>query len=386
MEQEKILALFEAVGKNNFKVRNRFLRSATWLGGADDNSGELLPAEIERITETAAGGAGVIIPGFAYISEEGKALPRQWGLHCDKRTADAAKLAKAVHEAKSKLFIQLAHAGSQRSPNLAAKSRTLSPSGKNHPGKDFASEAMTEEDIAAVCENFARAALRAKCSGADGIEIHGGHGFLLTQFLSPVINERTDRYGGNFENRSRIFFEIYEVVRDAVGTDFPIWYKISISEGTERGYGSDEGLYAAKLLLDAGVDGIEVSNGTSYAGGQNIPSVIGISAGESEAPSAKYAAELRKYASPDKVIILTGGVRSLKAMSEMAENNVCDLFGFSRPFIAEPDLINRWYYEDDRPSACLSCNACFNTADRGMIDCPVIRERNEGLWDPLPEC
>ena len=83
------------------------------------------------------------------------------------------------------------------------------------------------------------------------------------------------------------------------------------------------------------------------------------------------------------MVILTGGLRSLSVMANLVYDGACDLLGMSRPFNAEPDLINRWAEEDSRPSACLSCNACFNTAVKKMIDCPIIRDRNEGFWDPL---
>ncbi|MEG1800309.1 MAG: NADH:flavin oxidoreductase, partial [Synergistaceae bacterium] len=154
------------------------------------------------------------------------------------------------------------------------------------------------------------------------------------------------------------------------------------AEGTREGYGAEEGISAALALLDAGADGIEVSCGAVYAGAQNAPSVIGVSAGESEAPFKEYAAEIKKKA-PNKTVILTGGLRSLPVMSNLIADGVCDLLGMSRPFNAEPDLVNRWAEEDSRPSACLSCNACFNTAVKKMIDCPILRDRNEGFWDAL---
>ena len=215
------------------------------------------------------------------------------------------------------------------------------------------------------------------------MEIHGGHGFLLTQFLSPSINRREDQYGGTFENRSRIFFEILDKVREATGKDISIWFKISIAEGTEGGYGAEEGKALSIALLKKGADGIDVSSGTSYSGALNSPTILGVSAGESEAPFMEYSKEIKKFTSEGQLVILTGGLRSLPVMAELIGNGTCDLLAMSRPFIAEPDLINRWIEEDSRPTACISCNACFKTAKYGLIDCPILRDRNEGNWDPL---
>lgn len=381
--REKILALFNRFEHPVFSAKNRFVRSATWLAGADEETGAMTKTEIGRITEIAAGGAGTIITGLAYISHEGKALKRQWGLHCDERTDDVKAIVDSVHKFDSKLIVQICHSGGQRDPSIINGTCSLSPSGDVHPLRDFSTIAMTYEDILKIRRDFTASALRAKIGGADGVEIHGGHGFLLTQFLSPVINKRTDMYGGSLENRIRLFREILSDVRTEVGPDFPVLFKISITEGTAAGYMEEDGIETSIQLLNDGADGIEVSSGTSYAGARNAPSVIGVSAGESEAPFRRFARHLKEHTSSQQIIILTGGIRSLPTMADLLQNGTCDLFGMSRPFIAEPDLVNRWYEEDSRPTACISCNACFNTVKSGIIDCPVLRDRNEGYWDPL---
>ena len=385
-KRQQILALFGAFDNPSLPLRNRFVRAATYMAGAADGSGELSEAEIGRCAEVAAGGAGLVISGSAYISQEGKSAPRQWGLHCDERTADVAALAAAVHKFNSKLVVQLCHAGGQKSGQAAAGSLSYSPSGLRHPGCAFDTTAMTAEGLKKVRADFAAAARRARDGGADAVEIHGGHGYLLMQFLSPLINRRTDEYGGSPENRMRLFREVLSDVKKAVGPSFPVWFKFSASEGAAGGYGAKEGLSAAKQLLADGADGAEVSSGAAYADGEHIPSVIGVSAGESEAPFREYARALKKAARPGQLVVLTGGLRSLEVMAGLLHNNYCDLFGICRPFNCEPDLVNRWAEEDSRPSACVSCNACFATLNGGLLDCPVMRERNEGEWDPVAEC
>lgn len=382
-KMEKIHSLFYGLERPSFNTKNRFVRSATWLGGADDLTGEITTAEINRHAEIAAGGAGTLITGLAFISPEGKSFEREWGLHTDERINDVARLSEAVHKFDARLIVQICHGGGQREDSVARKNTSFSPSGGKHPMSDFETQPLSKDDIRKVVKDFAAAALRAKKGGADGVEIHGAHGFLLTQFLSPLINKRVDEYGGSLENRSRIFYEILKEVRAAVGENFNIWFKISIEEGVENGYGPEDGIALSIGLLKKGTDGIDVSSGTSYSGALKSPSIVGVSAGESEAPFRDYAAEIKKHASKKQIIILTGGLRSLPVMAELIYNETCDLLALSRPFIAEPDLINRWREEDNRPTACISCNACFKTAKYGLIDCPILRDRNEGNWDPL---
>lgn len=382
-KMEKIRSLFYAFERPGFRGKNRFVRSATWLSGADDITGEISEAEIKRHSEIAAGGAGTLVTGLAYISPEGKALKRQWGLHNDQRIADVAKLAEEVHRCDSNLIVQLCHSGGQKDRHTANNTPAYSPSGIKHPGTGHETQALTCEKIREIAEDFAAAAARAKAGGADGVEIHAGHGFLFTQFLSPSINKRTDRYGGSLKNRAVIFSEVFREVRSAVGNAFPVWFKISIEEGIEGGYGPEDGMYAAASLLEKGVNAINVSNGTTYSVATRIPTPLGVSAGESEAPFRNFSRELKKTAAADRLIILSGGLRSMDVMADLIHNGYCDLLSLSRPFIAEPDLVNRWMEEDTRPSACVSCNACFKTSGYGLIGCPILRDRNEGNWDPL---
>lgn len=381
-EREKIHRLFKSFSRGKFSAHNRFVRAATWLGCCAHETGELTPAAVSRAAEAAAGGAGTVISEFAYVSREGRAATRQWGLDCDRSVSEVRRLADAVHTRGSKLIVQICHAGGALN-SAFAETAGLSPSGVPLPGCDVESRAMTADDIARVRREFAAAALRAKEGGADGVEIHGAHGFLLTQFLSPIFNRRTDEYGGNDENRARFIRELCAAVRAAVGEDFRLWIKISAAEGVVDGYGWDAGKLAALGALESGADAVEISSGTSYSGAVHAPSMVGVSAGESEAPFAPYARELRRLAPDNSLVVLTGGLRSLPVIAGLLDEGCADLFGLSRPFIAEPDLINRWAEDDARPSACVSCNACLKTASRGHVGCPVMRDREEGEWAPL---
>jgi 2,4-dienoyl-CoA reductase-like NADH-dependent reductase (Old Yellow Enzyme family) len=376
--KENVLKLFDRFESSKYSVKNRFLRSATVLGGADEN-GKLSPEELSRYAQVAAGGAGTVVSGSSYISRDGKSLTGQCGMDCDERIADAEALAKAAHRFGAKCVIQAGHAG-----GYAGAAAAVSPSGGMLPSAFKESRAAAAGDIAKIKNDFVQAALRVKKSGADAVQLHGAHGVLLMQFFSPFINKRTDEYGGTFENRARLLREVLGDVRAAVG-DFPIWFKLSMEEGIEDGYGAEEGIALAKTLLADGADAIEVSTGARYSDAQHMTIPVGISPGTSEAPLAKFAKEIKKFASHDQLVILTCGLRSLEKMSELLEDGTADLFGMSRPFNAEPDLINRWYYDDERPSACFSCNACTKKLGNGLVDCPVMRDKNEGIWDEVPE-
>lgn len=378
-----IRQLFLPFDNKVFPVRNRFVRSATWLGVCDEATGRITDLAVSRQAEAAAGGAGVVISEFAYVSREGRAAPRQWGLDSDEAVADVRLLAEAVHRAGSKLVVQICHAGAAKLAGNETDVLALSPSGEPYPGASCASAAMSEEEIKKVTEEFAKAAARVKEGGADGVEIHGAHGYLLTQFMSPLLNKRTDAYGGSDENRSRFMREVCLAVRRAVGPEFSVWLKISAEEGTPGGYGAREGVKAALSMIEAGVEVIEVSSGTSYSEAHRSPNMVGVSAGDSEAPFAEYAKAIREKAPKDSLVVLTGGLRSLPVIAALFTAGDADLFGLSRPFIAEPDLINRWAEEDSRPSACFSCNACSRTAATGAVTCPIMRDKHEGDWDPL---
>lgn len=381
-ERSKIQRLFSPYRNGNIYTRNRFVRAATWMSACDDETGRVSSLSVSYHIQAASGGAGTVISEFAYISPEGKTNAKQWGIENDGAVSDVEEIAAGVHASGSKFVVQICHSGGA-TRTTSETAQALGPSAGRYPGLGTDTREMNAEDISKVRRDFAAAAKRAKDGGADGVEIHAAHGFLLTQFLSPLLNKRTDEYGGSLNNRLRLTREVCADVRAAVGNNFPIWVKLSITEGTEGGYTSDEGIESALVLLSDGCDLIEISSGTGYSAPHHSPSVVGVSAGESEAPFAPYARKIRARAAENKTVLLTGGLRSLPVMACLLDEGACDLFGISRPFIAEPDLINRWAEDDARPSACVSCNACFRTALYGPIDCPIMRDKQEGEWDPL---
>jgi len=370
------------LGKLNLK--NKIIRSATLLSGADEKTGKPTDKLIGRYKELAAGGVGLIITGHFYVSPQGQASPRQVSISSDENVPELAKLVEAVHEFGCPIVFQLSHAGvvaMKREGELA-----LGPSDLADSNKGIHCRAMSVSEIHSTIDEFAKAATRAKAAKADGIQLHLAHGFLLNQFLSPVLNKRKDAYGGDdILKRARIVFELLEEVRYRVG-ELPIWVKISVTEGAEGGYDSQDGIRLAQELAKVKADAIEVSGGTFYGDEAFKPSRTGIIAGQNEGYFAEEARAIKEKVKGRANVILVGGLRSLQAMGNFYEKGVADGFALSRPFIAEPDLVNRWASGDREPSECISCNACSRMIKTGMVYCPVMRDAVEGTWAPPPEC
>jgi len=219
--------------------------------------------------------------------------------------------------------------------------------------------------IQEIIEAFRSAAGRAKESGFDGIQIFAGHGYLLSQFLSPVFNKRTDAYGGNLENRARIILEVLKQVRMTVGQDYPIMIKINSEDFLERGLTLDESLRVCVMLCQGGVDAIELSGGT-WISGDKIPARKKITSQDKEA-YFKEAAKVFKE-KIDVPLILVGGIRSFHIADLLVEEGVTDYISMCRPLIREPGLINRWKEGDLAKAACISCNQCLEAgvAEKGI--------------------
>jgi 2,4-dienoyl-CoA reductase-like NADH-dependent reductase (Old Yellow Enzyme family) len=205
------------------------------------------------------------------------------------------------------------------------------------------------------------------------VQIHYAHGYLLSQFLSPIFNRRRDEYGGSVVNRARIHLEVYHAIREAVGTSFPVLIKMNCRDFMENGLSLDDSIEAAGLLAAAGLDAIEVSGGL-LTGGKLNPSRPGI---DSEEKEAYFSEELRAFRKAIHIpLILVGGNRSFEVAERLVQNGLADYISMSRPFIREPDLINRWKAGDRRRAECLSDNLCFKPGMEGEgIYCVV--EKNE---------
>ncbi len=363
--------LFEPTTIGRLRVKNRLVRSATWEGLAepDGSSGDRLLTFYRRL---AAGGVGLIISSYMYVAREGKQHAGQIGIYGDHLVPGLRQLVSAVHGAGSRIAAQIVHCGGQTTRDVAGQ-RPVAPSAVMSPGYTELPRALGLEEIAAIAEAFAAAAARAQAAGFDGVQLHGAHGYLLAQFLSPSRNRRADRYGGSLENRARFGIEVYEAVRAAVGKDFPVMIKLNVHDFLEGSTTEKDAIHLARALAGRGIDAIEVSGGTPGSGklGAARPNIL------TRADEAYFRPQLEalRDAVPDLPLMLVGGLRSLDVIEEIVTSGLADHASLCRPLIREPDLPARWQRGDRRKADCISCLGCFGPARRGEGVRCVERDR-----------
>jgi 2,4-dienoyl-CoA reductase-like NADH-dependent reductase (Old Yellow Enzyme family) len=360
--------LFESTYIKNMMLTNRFVRSATWEGLAA-NDGSVTPELIDLSVQLAKGGTGLIITGHAYVSPEGQATPWQLGVYSDKLIRGLSEMTNIVHETGGKIIMQLAHAGS----NAASLLSGFDPIGPSPLEKESAlvGKEMSKDDIEKVIKSFSNAAVRARAAGFDGIQIHGAHGYLLSQFLSPFFNKRKDEYGGSINNRARLVLEVVEAIHKAVGIDFPLLIKLNSEDFLTEGLIVEDMLHITSMLEKIGVDAVEMSGGTILSG-KKIPSRA--ARHDLEQPEAYYEEAAKQYKNRIHVpLILVGGIRTFETAERLLAEGTADYISLSRPLICEPDLVNRWKSGDRRAALCVSDNGCFKPGFEGKGVCCSIK-------------
>lgn len=354
--------LFDATKINSMSLNNRLVRSATWENMADP-AGHMTEPLFKVYEELARGGAGMIITGYAFPLAEEQPNPGMMGIYDDSFIEDYRPLTEMVHRYGSRIVMQIAYGGSQT--NYHPEERTIwGPSAVADLVFKVVPQEMTQENIQTLITAYGGAAARAKAAGFDGVQFHAAHGYLLSQFLCPYYNRRTDEYGGSIENRARIVLEIYEEVRNRVGADFPVLIKLNAEDYIEDGATFEDCRYVSHELAARGIDAIEVSCGT-MASGKRGPCRTRIDAPEKEGYNAEYAAQLAEEL--DVPILLVGGLRSPEVLEKLLATTPIEYFSLARPLLAEPQLIQRWREGDRRPARCTSCNGCFRPNPAGNL-------------------
>ena len=352
--------LFEHSTINGMELANRFVRSATWEGMAADD-GACTPKLIDLMVELAKGGLGLIISSHAYVSPEGQAGPWQLGVYNDALVPGLETMAKAVHDNGSKIVLQLAHAGFFANAKLTGQT-PMAPSNVEGFSKSPRQE-MSVEDIRDVVQAYGAAAKRAQNAGFDGVQIHAAHGYLLSQFLSPAFNRRNDAYGGDIQHRATALVEVLQQIRQVVGREYPVLVKMNCRDFIENGLVAEDSLEVGAMLASEGIDAIELSGGV-LVGGKLSPSRMGI---KSEDKEAYFQEDARAFKKKVPVpLILVGGNRSFQVAERLLNEGCADYISMSRPFIREPNLINRWKAGDLKPATCKSDNQCFGPARKGQ--------------------
>ena len=366
--------LFETTTIKSMSLTNRFVRSATWEGMAEEDGS--CPLKLtDLMVRLAKGGVGLIITSHAYVSRNGRARLRQLGIHSDELVPGLAAMAKAVHNSGGKIAVQLAHAGCHADPNLTGQ-MPLGPSSMKGEGMPNCLE-MTGDDFRMVAEAFGKAAARAQEAGFDGVQIHAAHGYLLSEFLSPFYNRRNDQHGGSVENRARLLLEVAHNIRDKVGDRFPVMVKMNSEDFVTGGLTVEEMLEVASILESPCIDAIELSGGTMYSG-DYVPVRPGRL--DTENMEVYYLKAARKFKERVRVpLMLVGGIRSYAVAERIVREGITDYVSLSRPLIREPDLVNRWRSGDTGKAKCLSDNLCYEPAKAGEgLYCVVEKRLGRG--------
>jgi 2,4-dienoyl-CoA reductase-like NADH-dependent reductase (Old Yellow Enzyme family) len=348
--------------------KNRLIRAATSEPMATA-WGEATDEVVRLYSDLARGGAGLIITGHIYVAARGQYEPRQLGLDHDDRIAPLVRVTDAVHRYGGLIFAELSHAGSQ---SLIPEIVPLAPSVVRNAIFARPPVAMTETDIDEAIASFAAAAERAQRAGFDGIHLHSGNGYLLSQFNSPFANRRDDRWGGDRERRARFIVEVFRAIRRAVGADFPVTARLGLADAVTEGLVLSDGLWIARQLTAAGLDAIEVTYGVMTSYRENIRPYAGVSRSRAVAdgmlhrsfsrpvPEAYYRPFARAAkAAVDVPVILVGGLRSIEIMDDVISSGDADFLALARPFVREPDLVNKMAQGRRGSVDCVSCNICF---------------------------
>jgi len=343
-------------------LRNRVVRSATYEGMADDD-GLVTDTLFRTMGDLAAGGVGLIVTGHAYVAPVGQAGAHQLAVDRDACLPGLRRLAAAVHERDSKIILQLAHAG-----GMGVADEPLGPSAFVSPRTPKPCRAMTPDEIHATTAAFVAAAGRAKAAGLDGVQVHAAHGYLLSQFLSPHFNHRTDAYGGDLGNRARLLLEIIAGIKAVNGREYPVLVKINSQDFLPDGLSETDLLAAGRLLEQQGLDAIEISGGTLASPDNRGPSRHGRLKPEAEGYFRTTAAKLRQAVK--RPVILVGGIRTPAVAEQLVQDGTTDLVAMSRPLIREPGLVQRWQTGDLTAATCVSCNLCFRPVmERTQVYC-----------------
>jgi 2,4-dienoyl-CoA reductase-like NADH-dependent reductase (Old Yellow Enzyme family) len=261
---------------------------------------------------------------------------------------------KAVHKYDSKIVLQINHAGRQTASATIGET-PVAPSAVYNPITEETPRELTDKEIEDLIDAYVATAKRAVTAGFDGVQIHAAHGYMASQFISPYTNKRKDKWGGSLENRMRFPLEIYRRFRSVLGEDYPIAIKLNSEDFLAGGLTIEDSSTIARALSSEGIDAIEISGGMGESGAQIIRMKI-----KEETDEAYFLSNAKMF--QERIhcpLILVGGMRSPALMEKLIANEDIDMISMSRPFIREPDIVNKWKQGNLKKVDCISCNGCL---------------------------
>ncbi len=409
--------LFSGFFIGSLEIPGRVVKTATSETQATDD-GFATEKHIAFYEPMAKAGTPLIITGNIYTSRDGQSTPKQLGADSDEKIAALSSLTETVHGHGSKIFAQISHCGRQVLPAYVGLTEALSASDVQDPTTGTRPRPLAVEEIATIVEQFGEAALRCQKAGFDGVQIHAGHGYLISQFLTPHTNRRTDRYGGSSENRLRLLREIYHAVRERVGPDFPVIIKLNGSDylPLRAGLSTKDLVEIAREMEREGIDAVEVSVGHYESGFPVVRGRFGRCLRLMVQGSVRYLPVFRRiiftlfwpliaftfnliwkpyqgfnlnYARQFKAalsipVICVGGFLTRDKMEAAIKGGDCDAVSAGRSFIANPFLYKH-LRENTRGPQCLFCNACVGQIGSRALDCfhPRVRPEKDAMLAAL---
>ncbi|MFA5940874.1 MAG: NADH:flavin oxidoreductase/NADH oxidase family protein [Sinimarinibacterium sp.] len=322
---------------NGAVLPNRMVKSAmSEAMGTMDN--RVTPELVRLYERWARGGTGLLITGNVMVDRRALGEPGNVALEDERDLPLLRQWAGAATQHGTAIWMQLNHPGRQSPKGLNRENVAPSavPFGREMQAMFATPRALHSEEIEDIIRRFATGARLCKEAGFTGVQIHGAHGYLVSQFLSPLTNQRSDQWGGNAENRRRFVLSVLAAMRKEVGKDFPIGIKLNSADFQRGGFEESDSLDVIAALAEAGIDLIEISGGTYEA-----PAMAGLRASTKarEAYFLSFAEQVRKRVSTP--LMVTGGFRSLPAMREALDSGALDLIGLARPLAIEPDASKR---------------------------------------------
>ncbi len=408
--------IFEPLKWRNIEIKNRIFRSSI-SGRWDNEDGSLTQTRVNWESKFAEGGAGAIISSFVPVLMEGRIAANYATIHRDDFIPLWAKIGEAVHRHDCRFIMQLSHSGRQMDiPGISNQQRiTRSSTNRKESLHGFLTQAMTKEEIHQTVDAYAAGAWRAREAGLDGVELHGANGYLITQFLSSGINDRTDEYGGDLRSRARFLLEIIQAIRARVGSGFHLQVKFSAVDHNnvipweKKGNTLEDSLQLAKWIEEAGADALHISIGSLFPHPLNPPGDFDFDTIEKtydtmlssgtytfrnyllfrykflrpifrwvwfrmkkglpvEGVSLEHARAIKKAVSIP--VISTGGYQTASIVRDAITTGAADGVAIARALIANPDLPKQWEAGRDQPLVpCTHCNKCLLNDPKNPLGC-----------------
>jgi 2,4-dienoyl-CoA reductase-like NADH-dependent reductase (Old Yellow Enzyme family)/thioredoxin reductase len=358
--------LFSPFRIGNVELKNRIVMPpmATHFAGED---GFVNDRHIAYYLKRIQGGAAYITFEHTGVMKQGRAFPQMALIDSDQHIPHFKRLADAIHHEGGKMVIQINHAGRQTSSTFTG-SPIVAPSPIPCPVRKEMPKELSQEEILEIVAAFREAARRVKEAGADGVEIHMAHGYLINQFLSPFSNKRGDEYGGDPDRRMRMAIEVLRTVRNQVGPDFLVLCRLSGDEYVEGGLKLDDTKEIAKALERNGADVLHVSACVAASGYLNHPPYYA-----EEGIFAHLAQGIKSVVSIP--VITVGRIRTPELANRILEEHQADLVSMGRALIADPNLPNKALLgKTEEIIPCISCNRCILSIRKGALQCAVNPE------------